>query len=164
MSAPFVPPNIIIPEQWDEANTILSDYLIRMGETVNSREIATYQQSSLDSGSNIAVIPNGQKWFVDGDATQFDDGLRSVIDFGALPNTTSKSVAHGISVDSNTVFTKIAATASNPGSSYIPIPYVDTAGNSIEIEVDGTNVIITTPSDYTAYTQCYVILEWVQRS
>ena len=164
MTSPFAPPNIIIPEKWDEANVILSEYLIRMGETVNSREIASYQQSSLSSGENIATVPTGQKWFVDGDATQFDDGLRTVVDFGALPDTTSKSVAHGITVDSNTVFTKISAVASNPGSSYIPLPYVDTGGNSVELELDGTNVIITTPSDYTAYTQCYVILEWVQRS
>jgi len=90
--------------------------------------------------------------------------FRKVINFGALPNTTSKSVAHSIAPDSNFTFTRIYATASDTsGISYLPIPYASgTTANIIELSVDGTNVVITTGSDRTAYTVCYVVLEYIK--
>ena len=160
--AAFSPPNIIIPEDWKAAKLVLTDYLIKMAEAVNAREVSQYQDVGLDSaGSNISQVVNGQVWFTPGDANKFRYGSRTVIDFGALPNNGTSTAAHGIAVTSNTVFTSIRGTASLPGTTYIPLPYPETAGNPVEVWIDATNVNIRTVSDYSAYTQAYIVLDWV---
>jgi hypothetical protein len=160
---PYVPPNIIIPEDWTQARLILTDYLIKTAEAVNAREIAQFQDVSLDSGGvNISDTITGQTWFTPGDPNKFRYGSRTVVNFGTLPNAGTTSVAHGIVTTSNTVFTRIYGVATDPGTGYVPIPYADTGGNHIELNVDTTNVNIVTTVDWTAYTTCYVVLEWVE--
>ncbi len=98
--------------------------------------------------------------------------FRKVIAFGALPNAGTKSVAHGIDtlpqdLPNNYIgfsFTRIYATATDPVNElYIPIPYAsNVAANVIEINVDATNVNITTASNKTAYTITYVVLEYIK--
>jgi hypothetical protein len=94
-------------------------------------------------------------------------GFRMVVNFGALPNTGTKSVAHNIPIIATGlpyVFTHIYACATDQvGHNYIPIPYASpTDANEIELKVDATNVTIITGSDRTAFTICYVILEYLQ--
>jgi len=149
----FLPPNIIIPDDWTEARLILTDYIVKAAEAVNAREIAQYQDVTVSTGEN---------WFVSGDANKSRYGSRLVVDFGTLPNNTTTTVAHGISVSSNTVFTYIGGAASIPGTTYIPLPYPETGGSPVEVWVDATNVNIRTVSDYSAYTQSYVVLEWIE--
>ena len=158
----YLPPNIQIPENWVEARLILIDYLIRTAESVNTREVAQYVDANVSGGINISETQTGQLWFTPGDANVYRPGSRTVIDMGTLPNTGTLSVAHGIQITANTVFTRIYGTATDPSTSFIPLPFVDTAGNSVELNVDATNVNIITPSDYTGYTTCYVILEWTE--
>lgn len=159
----YVPPNLIIPEDWVEARLIMTDYLIRMAEAVNAREIAQYQDVSLDgAGNNISTTSNGQAFFTVGDPNKFRYGTRTVVNVGALPNTATKSVAHGINVTANTVFTRIYGTANDPSTSFIPLPFVDAGLSHIELNVDATNVNIVTLADYTAYTTAYVVLEWIE--
>lgn len=88
--------------------------------------------------------------------------IRKVVEFGALPNTATKSVAHGIAFDINYTMTRLYAVATDPVStfSYIPIPYAS-ATNQVEMNVDGTNINITTVSDMSAYTICNVVLEYI---
>ena len=81
---------------------------------------------------------------------------------GTLPNAGTISVAHGIPVTANTVFTYIGGTATNPGNSSVPLPFVDTGGAHVEITVDATNVTAVTTVDWTAYTIAYVVLEWIE--
>lgn len=94
--------------------------------------------------------------------------FRKVINFGALPNAATTSVAHGITVDGNTTFTHIYGTASDVGASkeYIPLPFVDVAGTvaagNVELHVDDTNINITTTGDGTNFTVCYVVLEYIK--
>lgn len=89
--------------------------------------------------------------------------FRKVIDFGGLPNTGTTSVAHNIILDANSIFTRIYATATDPNTSYIPIPYSSsTLANNIEINVDTTNVNITTGSDRTGFTTCFVVIEYIR--
>ena len=159
---PYLPPNIDIPDSWEDAKPVLIDYLIRAAHALNAREIATYQDANVTGGSNISETVTGQAWFTAGDANKFRYGSRTVIDFGALPNTATKSTAHGINVTANTRFTRIYGVANDPSTSFIPLPFVDTAGNSIELNVDATNVNVITPADYTAYTDTYIVLEYVE--
>ncbi len=91
--------------------------------------------------------------------------FRKVINFGALPNTATKSVAHGISITTTFTFTRIYATASDTtGLTYIPIPYASpTDASNIELSVDVTNVNITTGSNRTNYNVTYVVLEYLKQ-
>lgn len=88
---------------------------------------------------------------------------RTVVNFGALPNAGAKTVAHNIPVNIGYTFTRIYATATQPNTFFIPIPYSSaTLINNIEIFVDPTNVTIVTAIDYSAYTVCYAILEYIK--
>lgn len=90
--------------------------------------------------------------------------FRKVINFGALPNAGAKSVAHGITCTAATSFTRIYGCATDPVAlAYIPLPYASPVlANNISIDVNATNVTITTGSNRTAFTICYVILEYLQ--
>ena len=92
------------------------------------------------------------------------DVYRKVIDFGALPNTATTSVAHGISFDASSTLTHLYAAATDPVNFiYLPIPYASpTLANNIEIYLDATNVNIITGSNRAAFTICYVVIEWLK--
>lgn len=99
---------------------------------------------------------------------QFRNVYRKVVDFGALPNTATKSVAHGITIDAVTQpgirFTHIYGTASDlTAPAYLPLPYASpTLVNNIELSVNATNVVIITGSDRTAFTDTFVVLEYLK--
>jgi hypothetical protein len=145
------------------------ELLVRLYQNINNISLAL---NIKDTGLyNVIEVVNGQIFFpnpaLNSSTPQtpaFRQVYRTVVDFGALPNAATKSVTHGIQITPTTTFTRIYATASNlTGDTYIPIPYASpTAANSIEISVDATNVNITTAIDYSAYTICYVILEYLQ--
>ncbi len=89
--------------------------------------------------------------------------FRKVINFGALPNGT-KSVAHGITIDANTAITRMYAGATDPSTTFIPIPYASTTlVNNIELNANATHVNITTGIDRTGFTACYVVMEYIKQ-
>lgn len=91
----------------------------------------------------------------------FRQVFRKVIDFGALPNTGVKTVAHNIAPTSSYSFTRIYGTASDQtGLNYIPLPYA--GANPIELSVDATNVIVTTTSNRTNFNVTYIVLEYLK--
>jgi len=151
----YLPTDIILPDDPEELRRILDDLLKKMTDAVNDKEIAHY---------NTVELLSGQKWFTSGNPQKFRNGYRKVIDFGALPNSATKSVAHGITFDANTTFTRIYGTATDPvGIFALPIPFSDpTALNAnVSLTIDATNVVITTGINRAAYTKCYVIAEWL---
>ena len=151
----YIPADIIIPESWEEAKLILTDQILSIVDAINAREISHY---------NTTELINGQLWFKENDPQDFRGVYRKVFDFEALPNNTTKSVAHGITIDANTVVTRIYGTATDPNTSFIPLPYVDMSGgsNHIQLDMDGTNVNITTDTDYTGYEITYVVVEYIK--
>ena len=156
----FVPNDLIIPRDTEEFEVVLTDYIRYVINALDTREISIYDEQEFS---------NGNIWFNPANRQQPRYGLRRVVDFGALPNAAQKTVAHGITTTSTTIFTRIYATATDPGASTItraiPIPYINTTtpGDSVELDVDATNVrITTTTANYTAFTQCYVVLEYLQ--
>lgn len=127
-----------------------------IANTVNGKEGGLYQTTELS---------NSQQWFISTDTQNFRYGYRTVVDFGVLPNTASKSVAHGITnIDANFSITRLYASASDPiNFDYIPIPYASpTLVNNIELSMDNTNVTITTGSDRTTFTICYVVIDYLR--
>jgi len=155
----YVPPDINLPEDPKKMRDELNDTLTRIIDALNDKDIAHY---------NTVEVVNGQKFFIDGYTQKFRNVYRKVINFGALPNTASKTIAHGITTNANTTFTRIYGTATDPSAATItkaiPIPYIDPSAlaNGIELYIDATNVVITTAADYSDYSTAYIILEWLQ--
>lgn len=114
-------------------------------------------------------IVNSQFWFNPNvtsiDQALFRNAFRIVVNFGALPNAATKTVAHNIQNFTPSVasWTKIYGTATDPSSAGIPIPYASPVLNEcISINVDDTNIYITTDIDYSAFTTTYVVLEYLK--
>jgi len=147
------------------------DFLVRLRQILNDSALVT---NIKDTGIyDPEEFVCGQIWFPDptlGSSSARKPTerqvFRKVIDFGALPNTATKTVAHGITFPApNTYsFTRIYAAATDQtGGSYLPIPYASAvAANTIELSVDNTNVSITTGIDRTAWTITYVVLEYIK--
>lgn len=146
------------------------ELLVRLYQNLNKVSIAINKK---DTGIyDTSEFVNGQTFFpnpvVPPGATNIQRQVyRKVINFGALPNNAAKSVAHGLTIAAGSAcsFTRIYGTASNPAAlTFIPIPYASSvAGGIIELSVTSANVVITTASDLTAYTVCYVILEYLKQ-
>lgn len=137
--------------------------LIRLRQTLNELALSN---NIKDSGYYVEEeFVNGQQWFKDPTLNSTTDKApaprqvyRKVINFGSLPNTATKSVAHNLDIQDSWSFTRIYGTASDP----VAHTYIETGKAGIDIDVDGTNVNITTGSDLTAYTKCYVVLEFLK--
>lgn len=96
-------------------------------------------------------VDTGQKW-VDGKTI-----YKKTINFGALPNATSKKVAHNIASFSRVIRTEGVACYTNGVS--LPLPFVSNVQNaSVELSVNSTEITIaagTNRSGATAYTTVY---------
>ena len=115
----------------------------------------------------LTEFVNGQTFFPNqtlGNQSAERQVFRKVINFGTLPNAGTTSVAHGIAPSTAFTFTRIYGVANDTtGQSYLPLPYASpTAASTIELNVDATNVNITTGSNRTAYTITYVVLEYIK--
>jgi hypothetical protein len=140
-----------IPIEWEQAQLLLNEYLLELSNFVNAKSIGIYSSQETPSGKQLQLT-----------GTPYDL-LRKTIDFGALPNAGSKPIAHGITVDSGFRLFNLYLAANNlVGTSYFCLQYFSIAAADITLEMDATNVIVTTASDYSAYTDCYVIIEYAR--
>lgn len=152
----------------DVTSPAFIELLVRLYQNINN--IATALNIK-DSGYYITQeFVNGQLFFPNpllNSSTAQEAGFRQVwrlvIDFGALPNTAAKSVPHNLIINSGVTFTRIYGAASDTtGFNYIPLPYASVSGiDDIQLDVDATNVIITTASNRTNFNVCYVVLEYL---
>lgn len=135
-------------------------FMISLVENINSISVAL---SDKDVGiySEFEIL-SGQKYFPLSGGTQRAT-YRKVIDFGALPNTTTKTVAHGLDSAWAYKFTRIYCVSSDSTSKvYVPIPYASsTTADIIELWVDSTNINIKTGKDRTAFDTTYVVIEYL---
>jgi len=129
---------------------------------LNTRESAYYPEIEFINGQ--LYFPNPALSSTTAQKPELRQVFRKVINFGQLPNTTSKTVAHNLSPTSTWSFTHIYGAASDTsGISYLPLPYAHpTASSNIAVSVDATNVTITTGSDRTAYDTSYIVLEYIK--
>lgn len=146
----------------------MRELLVRLYQLSNQQNMAI---NAKDTGYyTLTEFVNGQLWFPEVGSPQtsnqsqvYRNIFRLVIDFGALPNNTTTSVAHGLTITSGFRFTRIYGTASDPSTSFIPLPYSSpTLNENISLSVDATNVTITTAIDYSGYTTTYVVLEYIK--
>jgi len=136
--------------------------LNRMSLALNTKDSGYYVTNEFATGQNF--FPNPANSSATPQGPVFRQVIRAVVNFGALPVTGAKSVPHNLTITPGFTFTCIYATSSNTsGLEYIPIPYAtNTANDAIELYVTSENVVITTASDYSAYTVTYVILEYIK--
>ena len=136
--------------------------LNRMSTTLNTKDSGFYATNEFTTGQLFFPNPANSSATTQGPVQR--QTLRMVVNFGALPNAGTTSVAHNIPVTEGFTFTRIYGTASDTtGLTYIPIPYAsNTAGDNIELEVTSTNVVITTAANYSNYNVTYVVLEYLK--
>lgn len=153
MSGPILPTSFFIPEDYLKARVVLIDDIQRIKRAINRKSTGEYYEQEVNTAQSLFGGTSNNK-------TVF----RKTIDFGALPDNASKSVAHGIPFDSNYKFLKIFGSSTDQTAiSAIPLPYSSpTLTDNISLEVDGTNVTVTTGADYSAYTETLIILEYVK--
>src|SRR5574341_1434061 len=159
----YVPVYDVIPENWQEARQFLVEHLKKISNAVNVREIGFFLDEELLSGKQFIPTtamsgPNSSN------SQQFRTILRKVINFGTLPNTGTKTVPHGITVDSNFTLIQLFASATDPVNLFsIPIPYVSTSPNEpIKMFLNSTDVTIVTVGNYSTYARCFVVIEYIQ--
>jgi hypothetical protein len=129
--------------------------------SVNQKESAFYTNDEFVTGQQFPPVNVDSRTQSQPAQRQ---SFRKMIDFGALPNAATKSIPHGLIINSGFSFTRIYATSTNTATlNFVPIPYVSVNNTEpIEIWVDATNVNIATISDYSGYTITYVILEYLK--
>jgi len=130
--------------------------------TVNAKESALYETSEFVTGQTF--FPDVVDSTAEGEASR-RPVFRKVINFGVLPNTAAKNVAHGITFTPGAKFTRIYGVATDPTYGALvalPLPYASpTLVNNIELNVNNANITVTTGSNRTAYTVCYVVVEYI---
>lgn len=153
----------------DINSTEFKEFLVRLRQSVNDialavnlKDSAMYFEQEFVNGQ--ILFPNPALDSTTSAAPDPRQVFRFVMNFGALPNTGTKSVAHNLAPDANWSVTRLYAAATDPVAlSYIPIPYASPVlANNIELNVDATNVNITTGSNRSNYTICYVIWEYIK--
>lgn len=152
----------------DVTSPAFKELLVRLYQNLNKMALVTNVK---DSGMYVdSEFVTSCQYFADpnlSSATAQSPVLRpvfrKVVNFGALPNTATKSVAHGIAPTASFSFTRIYGCSTNPSTSYIPLPYAaPVLVDNIELSADATNVTVKTGSNRTAYTITYIILEYIK--
>jgi hypothetical protein len=156
----FLTPYESIPEKWEKAREFFIEELRKIVDGINSRDNGTYIDFEL---------PNGQQWFKE-NQTDLKNGFRKVVKI-SLPNfgvTNPYTKAHGITTTQNMIVTRLYGCATDPGASTltsaIPLPFLDMfTGNHISLEIDQTNIILRSLAggNYSAYTNGYVVIEYI---
>ena len=81
------------------------------------------------------------------------------VDFGALPNSTSKSVAHNIAGwTAAYLLTSAYGASTDPVSlNSVPIP-----NDGILLEINSSSVTVTTSSDRSSFTATTIVVEYTK--
>lgn len=119
--------------------------------------VAVYGNSPLTFDYSTAEVDTGTTW-IDGSAI-----YKKTINFGALPNASSKVVPHGIT-NLNRVLS-ISGYAYYPTNQVTyPLPFSskDSASYNIGTTADQTNVEIGTGIDRSNLTECYITLYYTK--
>jgi len=143
-------------EKFKEILIRLYQNLNLMQLNLNIKDSAFYDQSEFVNGQSFwpsAAVPSSQS-----DAVNRRQVFRKVINFGALPNTATKNVAHDIDITTGFSFTRIYGCASDTNNRvYRPIP-----NTNITLSVTATNVVVTTAANFSSYDTTYVVLEYLK--
>lgn len=143
------------PSEPNELSERLYDVYQNIANAVNSKVGGLYYPEE--------KITSAQ-YFIPGNPQRLSNVYRKTIDFGPIALIGVNSQPHGITFPTGAYGTHVYATATRPSPfSIIPIPFASpTLLSNISLEIDDTFVIITTADDYSAYTICKVVIEYVK--
>lgn len=160
----FQPDVYLFPEDFNlDYSTKLRQYLNDIAIGLNAKENGFYiDNETPTAGLFIPTFSNTTAQNIN-----YRPMFRLVVDCGALPNTSTKSVAHGLTTTQTYSIVKIYGGATDPGASTLtealPLPFASpTLSDNISVTMDATNINITTGSDRTAYTRSYVVIEYIK--
>lgn len=142
-------------KEFKELLVRLYQYINSVAIALNDKDAGFYMLSEFVTGKQFFPNPSYS-------SQQNRGAYRTVINFGALPNASTKSVPHYIPITSEVSTIEIYGSATDPSTSFIPLPY-SSATNPVELYMDATNINIITVSDMTAYTTCYVVIEYLKQ-
>lgn len=106
---------------------------------------------------NNEEIFTAQQWYLEKNVGEQQIIFRKVFENIALPNAGTTSVAHGLNLDANWDFIKIYGTAKDPATpAWISLATLTT------IDIDTTNINITSTIDLSAYTNGRIVIEYTK--
>ena len=118
--------------------------------------IGVYGEDPIVLDYSLTETSTGAKW-IDGKTI-----YKKTINFGALPNSTTKTVAHGISNFSEAV--KLEGIAKSNANNYTSLPYVPASPSSLcDMSVNATSVNMTSPDDRSHWSG-YVTIYYTKSS
>lgn len=147
--------SIVLPEDESQFRIKLKDTLQEQARVINKKTNNQFEEIELLNGETYPGINPQSK----------NEIFRKIINTGALPNASTKIIAHGISgINNNWYFVHIYGTAMEPAGVgnrpfYIPLP---NSGSSYQVElmIDNTNINITTITNLSGFTKSFIILEY----
>jgi hypothetical protein len=132
----YLPSFDAIPEEWELARAALTEYLKKISNAVNAREIGWWLDVELLSGKQFYPGSSNQ-------ANAFRSMFRIVVDCSPLVPGVN-TFAHGIPIDGNFSLVQLYAGATNPSlHTAEPIP-----NGSDTITMDATNIYITVAANW----------------
>jgi hypothetical protein len=157
------------------------ELLVRLYQQVNNISIAVnlkttglHLKEEYRNGNNY--FPTEKRGNYAPNQLDYRAVFQKEVDFGALPNAATKSVAHNIPISDSTVAgvnpyicVGLRGFATKPdtagiGIRWIPLPYAtETANGDIEVYVTATDVVVTTSIDYSAFTKTTFVLEYLKK-
>ena len=143
-----LPLSIDVPKEGEEFNEWFNGVYQKIAASVNNKEGGLYVPEEKITSQQYFDVDNPQK---------NKSVYRMSIDFGALPDTGSKTVAHNISWAREYRLTRAYGASTNNDSESLPIP-----NDGILLEINSTSVIITTSSDLSDYEFTTVVIEYLK--
>lgn len=158
------------PSQMELGSFVPTTNPQNLAQVVNLMSLAL---NTKDSGYYaLTEFINGQVWFPDpalnsstAQAPTLRQVFRKVINCGTLPAAPGTlTVAHGITITSGFSFTRIYGCATDPSTTFIPLPYASPVlADNIELWVDAVNVNIKVGKNQSGFTTTYVVVEFIKQ-
>lgn len=131
-------------------------YITRVEAWVKPDSPVTPPDDAYNPNYSLAEVDTGAKW-INGEAI-----YKKTINFGAMPNNTQKTVAHGITNLGKVI--KMEGYAYN-GNTFLHIPHVATNDTyNLQISVNSTDISITDGADQSGYSESYITLYYTKTS
>lgn len=145
--APFLRTSRNFPEEAQPLSVEMNKSYVDIASSVNDRTIGIFPTSR--------PALTGEAWFLVGNRKQ--QTFRQ-----AYPFTGAGNITHGINLANISGFTRIFGSFTN-GTNWYPLPYVDAAAatNQVQVVVTPTQIQITAGGGAPSITQGVVVLEWL---
>jgi hypothetical protein len=137
--------------------------LNRMSEVINIKDSGFYYRQEFVNGQVFFPNPNADPTTELSQSSRQDFRM-TVYWTTALPSATSVSIPHNIPWTPTTTATRIYGASTNLTTmKSIPLPYASAPGDNVELQVNATNVVITTDSaSWIGYTVTYIVIEYLK--